>query len=114
MHRAALADEGAPACGEHIVYAYEHVPPALDVLAIVAVMPGVLLEANRRWNLYRHRPDTRWQPHVVERRHDVAVEVRHRTRNERHGTAHAVRRLDHQLMIEEVERHRERSILVCE
>ena len=87
-------------------------PPALDVLAVVALVGAVELEAHRRFDFDRHRPDSDRQAHLIEGAHHLAVEVGDGSRRQGHRPASAVGGVDDELMIDEVEHHAEGPVLV--
>ena len=86
----------------------------LDGRRIVRPVHRVLIEPDRVGDLDRHRPDLHRQPHVVQHRHHVAVEVRDGARRERQRARRAVRGHDREHVIDEVELHGERAIAVGE
>ena len=75
-------------------------------------MDLVLFEANGIGKFDRHRVDVDVDPEVVERSHELPVELSHRLRLQFQFTDVAVAGFDHQLVVDEIEAHLEGTVAV--
>jgi hypothetical protein len=109
VDRAAFADERAPAFRQYVVHVRDDPPPALDVLAVIALVRGIELEGDGRGKFYRHRPDPNRQVHRLQGGHQLSIEIGDGSRRQGQRAPDGVGRLDDELMIDEIERHGERA-----
>jgi hypothetical protein len=78
------------------------------------MMDRVVLEADWRWNFDRHRPDLYGQPHRLQGRHDLTIEIGDGSWHELHGANFPIAGADDQVVVDEIELERERSSAVRE
>ena len=76
---------------EHPIHLHQGAPEPVDVVRVVRMVLGILIERYGVGDLDRHRPDAGLQPELAQPAHHLGVELRHRTRAQLDGR-HAARR----------------------
>src|ERR1700686_854906 len=107
---AALADELTSTRGKHSFGLEKNAPEPIREFRIVRTMDGVILEADWRWYLHRHRPDLHRQCHATKCIHDLTIELRDGAGSERQRSYVAIRRPNDELVLDEIELHHKRAI----
>src|SRR5580700_6845834 len=103
MHRTILANKACPEFLENNVTQNQYPPEAVRIFAIVGGMLRILLEAHRIRHLAGHRPDFYLDSERPQCRHELSIELGHRSRLQFHCLRRAPTRLDDQLMLDEIE-----------
>ena len=108
VHGAALAQEVAAEALEQRCRGQQDAPEGVRGGRVVGRVDRVFLETDRVRDLDRHRPDLHRKAGTLEHRHDGLVEVGDRPGLERQRLGHAVGALEHERVVDEVEREAER------
>ncbi len=103
MNRAALAQEPGPEVLEHPIRLEQGPREALGSLRVVLVMNGVLLEGNGGGDFAGGGVDGHLKSELKESTEQGAMEIGHTAGLEGQLPELPITRLDHQLMIEEIE-----------
>src|SRR6185503_13358076 len=103
MDRAAFSTKTRPEFLEDPVALSEHAPEPVCKLRIVRAMRVILIERNGVLNFVGSKIDFYRKAELVERAHDLSIEIRHRTRLQLEHPLPAIILIDPELMGNEIE-----------
>ena len=112
MDGADLADEAGPKFRQHPACLHQDTPAPLRVFGIIGRMLQILFEWCSVFHFDRRRPYFHTNPQRSQGGHRFLIELSHRALREANGPDAAITGFDAQRVIEEIEFHFERTILV--